>query len=97
MSGMFRENKISKFTEVCFYILIPFLIYFHMNDAKVQVYGSPVLLLGFILFLIAKISVIRKGSYFSFGCDNMGKKMMWSYFAGYLLMITGCFLTFPPF
>jgi len=91
---MFNENKASKFTEVCFYIILPFIIYFQMKSAKINLFGAPILFLGGILFLIAKISIIKKGIYFSFGCDNMSKKMMWIYFAGYLLMIIGYIITF---
>lgn len=91
---MFNENKASKLTEVCFYILLPFVIYFQMKSAKINLLGAPILFLGGILFLIAKISVINNGIFFSFGCDNMSKKMMWIYFAGYLLMIIGYLITF---
>jgi vacuolar-type H+-ATPase subunit I/STV1 len=65
-----------------------------MRKAEIQLFGSPILFLGAIFFLIAKISVVRKGQYFTFGCDNMSNKMMWSYFIGYILMIIGYIITF---
>ena len=64
---MFRENKISKFLEIGFYILIPMVLYFHMRGAKVQLIGAPILFLGAISFLIAKVSVVKGGMYFTFG------------------------------
>jgi hypothetical protein len=56
---------------------ISFVIYFQMISAKLILLDALILFLGGILFLIAKISVIKKGIYISFGCDNMSKKMMW--------------------
>lgn len=91
---MFRENKVTKITEIAYYILIPLVIYFHMKGAKVQLIGVPVLFLGAIAFLVAKISVVRRRMYFTFGCDNMSTRMMWLYFVGYVLMIVGYIVTF---
>ncbi len=94
-NSLFYENKFSKATEVMFYILIPIVMYFDMKESQtVNLYGAALMLAGFISFLLAKISVIRKGSYFSFGCEHMTKKMMWAYFLGYVFMIAGYFVTF---
>ena len=88
------ENKLSRFTEILFLIQIPAILYFYAKKAHVNHWGFLVILLGFVLFLIAKISVIRKQHYFTFGCDNMTTKMMLIYFFGYLLMIFGYLVTF---
>lgn len=93
----FREFKMSKFTEIMFYILIPLVMYYDMKDAKnINPLAGLILFLGFASFLFAKISVLRKGIHFSFGCDKMSRKIMWFYFSGYVLMIVGYFATFHP-
>jgi len=49
---------------------------------------------GFILFLIAKLSVVRKGQWISFGAESanrMSVRMIWAYYSGYFLMIVGFF------
>ena len=48
---MFQENKISKFTEICFYVFIPMVIYYHMKEASIQLVGAPILFVGGLLFL----------------------------------------------
>lgn len=50
--------------------------------------------LGFLFFMIAKISVIKRGSLFSIGTRNMGQNMANLYRVGYWLMFVGCLLTF---
>jgi len=91
---MFHENKISKFTEFGFFLLMPFVLFFHMQGATIRPYGSPILFLGAFFFLIAKLSVLKQGHYFTFGCDNMTNPMMASYVLGYFLMIVGYLITF---
>jgi len=93
-SKVLGENKFSKAFEILFVLQAVPLIYFHAKNAQVSPVGFIVILLGFILFLIAKISVIKKQHYFTFGCDNMSKAMMISYFFGYALMIIGYLVTF---
>lgn len=88
------ENKLSRFTEILFLIQVPAILYFYAKQAKINHWGLLIILLGFVLFLIAKISVIRKQHYFTFGCDNMSKAMMISYFFGYVFMIVGYLVTF---
>ena len=46
---------------------------------------SP-LALGFLLFLAAKISMIRRGKFLSFGSSGMSPPMRMMYRAGYILM-----------
>jgi hypothetical protein len=57
-------------------------------------WGLAVSLAGFSLFLKAKLSLIRKGTYFSWGCDLMDQKNTYYYFFGWLLMVGGYFLCF---
>ena len=85
----------SKFTEVGCMVLTPLAVYFYATSAKaVNIYGFIILLVGFVFYLRAKISVIQKGVYFSFGCDKMSERMMWLYFSGFMFMGIGYFWTF---
>ena len=88
------ENKLSRFTEVLFYIAFILGGYNYAKTAEVNVNGLLYVLSGLILFLVAKISVIRKQHFFTFGCDNMSKTMTISYFFGYIFMIIGYLVTF---
>lgn len=51
---------------------------------EIAVYG-----VGFILFLIAKMSMIRKGIFHSFGAKKMNRINKVLYYAGYALMVSG--------
>jgi len=53
-----------------------------------------VVLVGFILFLIAKFSVLSKGIKFSFGTGHMSPIMANIYRVGYWLMLVGILCTF---
>jgi hypothetical protein len=59
------------------YIIIIFLLY----------------LTGFVSFLIAKISVFRKGIRVSFGAKQMSRFYQSFYISGYILMGIGLFLS----
>ena len=48
-----------------------------------------IMLLGFILFIISKISLFTKGIWNSWGTSKMKKHFKWIYRCGYLLMIIG--------
>ena len=49
--------------------------------------------IGFGLFLKAKLSVIKTGKMFSFGCDLMDQRNTFFYFFGWVLMLAGYFLS----
>lgn len=49
--------------------------------------------IGFLLFFIAKWSVIRKGKLVTFGSSQMPEKYRMCYKSGYVLMIIGFILT----
>jgi hypothetical protein len=49
--------------------------------------------LGFLLFLLAKLSVIKTGTWISFGSKQMSPGYRWLYRSGFLLMGLGFFLT----
>jgi hypothetical protein len=71
----------------------------HAVGGTPQPWAFPILLLGLVLFLVAKISVIRKGVLISFGqsvFDNATRPMKVAYALGWLLMIAGFILSFRP-
>ena len=71
--------------------------YNHIQSGEPQILGLSALFIGFILFLIAKISVIKKGKLITFGAsaaENMSKKMVFYYYFGYLFMIVGFIMSF---
>lgn len=49
--------------------------------------------LGFVMFLVAKFSVIRKGKMIGCGSGPMSKRMRYPYRAGYFFMIIGALIT----
>ena len=57
-------------------------------------YPVPLVLvvIGFVLFLTAKLSVIRAGKRFTFGPKQMDSSHRRLYFGGYALMVAGCAL-----
>lgn len=57
------------------------------------IYGLLISIIGFMLFLKAKLSVIRTGKLFSFGCDLMDQKNTFLYFFGWVMIIGGYFLS----
>ncbi len=62
-------------------------------------WAMPVLFIGLILFLVAKVSIVPKTGFpsFTFGWSAakiMSTKMKWCYYDGYLVMIAGFLLAF---
>lgn len=53
-------------------------------------------LVGFALFLMAKLSVVREGHLVSFGVGRMSPEMKNAYRAGYWLMAVGVLAMFGP-
>jgi len=53
-----------------------------------------VVLVGFALFLIAKLSVVARKKWVSFGSGLMGSGMANLYRVGYWLMVVGVLVTF---
>ncbi len=61
----------------------------YAGGKNANLWGIPVMILGFISFLKAKWSVIKNKKLVSFGCDPMTQKNTYFYFLGWVLMITG--------
>lgn len=93
-----KHNQLSIFSQVATYALIAFAFYTSVVNMLNGHVPNPMALyiigLGFILFLVAKISVFRKGIMFSFGAVHMSQGMGNSYRIGYWLMIVGFMGTF---
>ena len=71
--------------------------YNHVQKGEPQIFGLLVVITGFILFLISKISVIKKGKFLTFGAsvaENTSKEMAICYYLGYFLMIVGFVMSF---
>lgn len=90
------EKRWFKIQEQLAFIVFPIFAYLHMKSSElINPIGYIGMIIGFSLFLIAKISLIRKGIYFSIGCDNMSQKMTLFYGIGYLVFIGSFLYTFP--
>ena len=69
----------------------------HVVNKEPQLFGLLFLIAGFILFFIAKISVIRKGKLITFGVsavEHMSSSMAACYYLGYTIMIFGFIMSF---
>ena len=80
-------------------LLLSALAYRYAVHGTPQWWAVPIVLVGFELFLAAKISVLRKGVLISFGAtvfENASGRMQVCYALGYLLMIGGFVLSFRP-
>lgn len=98
----FYESKFARYfygplVFIVFYLGVASLAYKYAVSGEPNVLASFLLIPGFIAFLIAKISVIRAGRWFSFGAsaaDRMSRQMKICYYGEYALMICGFFLAF---
>jgi len=71
--------------------------YNHATQGIIQPWALFIVILGFILFLAAKIQVLKSGKLISFGADltsNQPWQIALPYVAGYILMLTGFILSF---
>ncbi len=95
-----KENRPTNIVKIFGWLLIAMLglgailnIYYG-NDTHPKAYW--VVLVGFILFAIGKLSVILKKKKISFGTKLMAENMANLYRIGYWLMIVGLLATFAP-
>ena len=93
-----KENQLSPIGKVIVVIgIVGLALVAGMNIAR----GDPqrpmafaITLLGFVLFLAAKLSVVRRRGWISFGTDLMSPGMADAYRVGYWLMGIGILATF---
>ncbi len=95
----FTENELSFFGKAVVIILlvIPVIFITVRNIITGEVakpYAFAICIVGFILFLLSKISLFRKGFLVSFGTKRLSENMENLYRFGYWLMAVGLIFTF---
>jgi hypothetical protein len=94
-----KENQILWIGEAILAVLLTIIasIVAIINISRGRVphpHAFIIVLIGVVLFVIAKASVIKHNGLFTFGTKNMGQIMSNFYRFGYWLMFVGCLLTF---
>jgi hypothetical protein len=96
--GMLKENELSLFGKSAIVFLVAWIaIGATVNIARGEVRHPAaffVVLLGFVLFAVAKCSVIYWKKRVSFGTSHMTENMANAYRVGYWLMAVGILFTF---
>ena len=96
--GPMRESEFTLLSKILVVIMFAFvagLAVFNIWNGHVRNPWAFVLtLLGMVLFVIAKLSVIRRKAWISFGTSAMTEDSANLYRLGYWLMIVGTVLTF---
>jgi hypothetical protein len=94
----FTENELSRFGKIAvifFVILLIFITIQNLTKREVShPYAFIVILAGFALFLISKLSLFIKGTWINFGTKNLSENMANLYRLGYWIMAIGLILTF---
>jgi hypothetical protein len=95
----FTENELSLFGKIAVIVLlvIPVVFITIRNIIKGEVatpYAFIICIIGFLLFLISKISLFKKGVFVSFRSKRLSENMANLYRLGYWLMAVGLILTF---
>lgn len=101
-SKFYRESWFAKYiymplASFLWFSLLIYLAFVHMITGVPNLWALPVVLVGLVLFLAGKLTVIRKGVRFSFGAsavEHMSNTMAVFYYLGYVLMISGFVLSF---
>lgn len=97
MEHRYTKTTIGKIHSMIVSLTIPTVIigmYLdYIQGKESNLWGFAISIVGFLLFLKAKISVIKSKKLFSLGCDLMDQRNTYFYFFGWLLMIAGYFLS----
>ncbi len=93
------ENELSIFGKavITLFVFVPVCIITIINIYLGEVsnpYAFAVCIFGFFLFLISKVSLFKKGIWFSFGTKRISENMGNFYRLGYWFMSIGVILTF---
>ena len=95
---MLNENMPSKLTQLLIYSAVLIIAYLAITNIFQGNVHHPksffIVIAGFILFLVAKASLILKGKPISFGSKQMTAAMANTYRIGYWLMCIGTIGTF---
>lgn len=93
-----KENRISLVGRLFIYVIIGLAalsaLYNIGTGRVVRPTAFLVVLAGFVLFFISKLSVISRGRLISYGSKPMSENMGNLYRTGYWLMIAGLLYTF---
>ena len=96
--AMLRENELSLFGKSAIVLLVAWIAFgATVNIARSEVRHPAaffVVIVGIVLFLVAKISVISRKKRVSFGPSHMTENMANAYRVGYRLMVVGILFTF---
>lgn len=88
-----RENILSKPGRVVVTIALLFIGFFTIKNIVNFSVPNPLMFLisivGFMLFLISKFSIIREGDFVTFGASKMTSSMANLYRLGYWLIVVG--------
>ena len=96
---IFTENELSSIAKALIYfVIITLLLIITIPNMVSGEVKRPlaffIVLPGFCLFLIAKITLFRNGLWFSLGTKQMTEGMSNLYRIGYWLMVVGLIFTF---
>jgi len=95
-----RENEFSIVGEVAVAIGLAMLVTVVCRNLIAGQVPNPsafaITLAGFAFFLVAKLSVVCRGHFVSFGAGRMSPGMKDAYRAGWWLMVLGMLVTFGP-
>lgn len=96
--GLMRESEFTLLSKILVVVMFGFvagLAVFNIWHGQVRNPSAFIVtLLGLVLFVIAKLSVIRRKTLISFGTSSMTADSANLYRLGYWLMIVGTVLTF---
>ncbi len=97
--GVMKENELSIFAQILVVVvwIIPLFILTLINIANREVKHPGfawLVVLGFVFFLVGKLSVITRKKLVSFGPRLMNENMANVYRVGYFFMILGIMLIF---
>jgi hypothetical protein len=95
----FTENELSFFGKAAVIILlvipVSFITVRNIIIGEVaNPYAFAICIVGFLLFLISKVSLFRKGALVSFGTKRLSENMGNLYRLGYWFMAVGLIFTF---
>lgn len=97
MEHRYTQTLIGKIHAAIVSITLPIVIiaYYldYTKDKDANLWGILISVVGFAMFLKAKLSVVKHKKLFSVGCDLMDQKNIYFYFFGWVIMIGGYFLS----
>lgn len=90
---MFRKDAVINLLLMPGLLFIAAAFYFIHSYAIARAFILTLLVTGFVLFLVSKLSVIRSGNFITFGSGLMSRQYRTLYRIGYILMGIGILLS----